>query len=618
MSINMDIYDNFISNIDNNDYAQYIYNNISMNDTIYDMIDNDKIKKMAEYINDESINSKIYFDCERKKFKIPTDFISTLFFPDEFKENIFRFQYLINNSFNQMINKLINKINNYISKNYPKKKKLKETDILFLYKGGTPLKNLFDEYKILLNNTDNENFFKKFESNFKRSDSDYIIMINPNISIENNGITFEYIYKIINYMTTNILYNIKLFLHSNIINKDYSILALNAITDASLEDFLEKVNNLITEIKLDHITSKSCKRLSNITNVIALGYYHQNGPTIYKYTGDPTKINFFDEFANIGISEKLDNLIQKHIISNNIILLKNDEKIQIFKPKRRDIFKSTNFIDFSINNNVNITTKEGYINSFCLQRLKLKFIVYYTYTQIAPNKKINFKVSNFNSTGELIDVVILKKETKGLIDFYNHFNDEYTVYTYKLLDKRLNYNSYTILGHINDLFYILWTMSEYPWESIKYKIRINRLIFLLIIELYNKSSKFDIFLNNFVNYITIITELIENIQSTDNCIDILTIELSKKNLINKNLLKNLLKTMNKITDDEKNNFKLLLEYIYNNLILFNVNEKLYSIDLLIKKIEYMNLFGENITHLGGYKQKYLKYKQKYLKLKNII
>lgn len=145
-------------------------------------------------------------------------------------------------------------------------------------------------------------------------------------------------------------------------------------------------------------------------------------------------------------------------------------------------------INLSINNNVNIVSNEN-LASFCLQRLKVNFVV--LFNNISEENKI---IKNYS--GELIDIVIFKKDSTALHDFYHNLKEEYIRYTYTHLNTTLQYRSYSINAQLLDLMYILFGMTEYPWNDNKYNNRINRMAFLIVINMYESYKDMRIFERN--------------------------------------------------------------------------------------------------------------------------
>ena len=156
-----------IQNLLNIDNIFDIYNkltNVNFSSNIDKIMNDDRLDflKFIKDVNDDDDKSDLIFQCKKKLFDVSTDFFTNQIFQKQ--ETIFTFQFFVNNLFNKVINK------------YKKENRIDDTDILFLFKGGTTMMILFKTYhKYFLENEDNE--YKDF---FKRSDSDYQLYINPN------------------------------------------------------------------------------------------------------------------------------------------------------------------------------------------------------------------------------------------------------------------------------------------------------------------------------------------------------------------------------------------------------------------------------------------------------
>lgn len=591
----MEKIEEFLKNIDKYQYSSYFYNDILHDDTnLKNMLKIDNLTT-SEIIQTPESNKEYQFN--KYIYNIATEFITAGFFKDENKENIFKFQYLINKSFNKMTKELINIINNYITekrKKNPNVEFLKYTDIIFLYKGGTTLKILFDKYVNIYANTNNNNFFEFFKENFKRSDSDYVIMINPNITIERNGITFAYVYKLVNKHVTDILYNIGLFIFKDGIS-DNNILK-KPINDENILDFITKLQKLFDQLK--EIRDKiQCDKYLMCTEIVGIGYYDKEIKVKIKKDLPMEQHHFSD------ITEK--------IKSDFVVITKHDNKTILGKPTE-DLKKELDLIytdiNFSINDTIENVVRDDKINSFCLQRLKINLIVYF--------KNIFGTLNSFKCPGELIDIVILKQDSYNLRSFYDHIEFEYSKYIYKISEYTLEYNSYTLYGHIQDLLYILFITSKFPWDDPKYKKRIDRLILFIIFEHIEKNNNNETLIEIISQYKNLFNYLISKNQEFE--------ILHQNNKMNEYFLNNLYKlyTYPEIILEESNKVNLS-EMLAHCLIIFDRFNpaNIYNPNSLEKSISLLNLQGSRVEQIGGvdknieYKQKYLKYKKKYLELK---
>ena len=586
-----DIIDFINKHINENDIASYLYNDINSNQPL--------IKDF--YLETNILEDKLgkNNDCNKNLQKISTDFITYTFFSDKNPNSqniIYRFQYIINEVFNRMCISIID----YINSNGGK---LKYTDIIFLYKGGTTLKILYETNRYKFEN--NQEFYNLFGDNFKRSDSDYIIMINPYISIETHHITFEYIYKLTNYVVTNYLYNISIFMYNNILERIFE--------DNKLEKFKNDISSIINEYKKNNV----CEFYKECDEIIGIGYIDSyNTPNIY--ISNPYEYKDLMYKNKWKLNSKF-RIITKNIDNKTIICYPNQYLKNILDKKYTDI-------NFYINDTIEINNNLGQLNSFCLQRTKINFVFYY---------RSNDDIKKFNCPGELIDIVILKQNSINLKHFYDTIDDpklrKYKIYRYR----NLRYNSYTITGHVDDLLNILFSVTDYPWNDNKYINRINRLIFLLIIQIYDAIHNVTDD-NKALGNIIVFNQLFNNLYTYI------------RNILSNPIEKNILDNMNNC-NIEFERFKKIFDinFIRELQLLFIKVKDNYDIEKLYKLYEMIHIFvdkfsrinkslhqifygyqynmnnDEMVVQLGGiYKQKYLKkylkYKNKYLELKNII
>ena len=155
-----------------------------------------------------------------------------------------------------------------------------------------------------------------------------------------------------------------------------------------------KLNETIQNIKRNEIKNKICTEYNNIENVIGIGYVHSNNDVVLY---NPENIILTEE-------EKTD--IQNKL-KGNITIITSDNFIS------NEIHPDISDINLSINNNVYVHFYKN-IASFCLQRLKVNFVT------IFNNSDGISKIIKPYS-GELIDIVIFKKESTALNYFYqNH------------------------------------------------------------------------------------------------------------------------------------------------------------------------------------------------------
>lgn len=92
-----------------------------------------------------------------------------------------------------------------------------------------------------------------------------------------------------------------------------------------------------------------------------------------------------------------------------------------------------------------------------------------------------------NVGGELIDVSVSHRDDNNLPYFFETLEKNVTTYTLKLPDdSELKFKSLTIAYLIKDLSTILFKFNYLPWEDNKYSKRLQRLIYLLFVDMFIK------------------------------------------------------------------------------------------------------------------------------------
>lgn len=414
------------------------------------------------------------FLCKKMTLDKMTDMIAKeVCFNDENMLNISRFQYLVNNMFNKSIKTYMEYLRN-------KKITIDDYDILFLFKGGTTMKILYLKYKAEIGDKYNQQaFFDYFKSNFERSDSDYGIYINPNLSFEKNGITYELVYNDINRMTCVILKKIR-----EIINMEGDeIVPFNLITPNILLGKIAAFNKILEDVK-DTSKYKYCDNLRKIEKFVGIGYrnniiYTETIPQLDKSMIDTSMLGDSDSLIEMG---KIQEFITKYSVDTkrkdftmgfaSQKLGDMQKYVTPFSPTADDIYLSIN----ETNEFVKDHQGQKNIVHFMLQRLKVNFVAYY--------RTVEGKYGFYNIPSELVDVSIVKKDSNSLFTFYEHVKHELQNYKYVYNNQFLvTYKGYTIYGNIKDLILALFYTSIYPWDDNKYLKRIKRLMFFMIVEL---------------------------------------------------------------------------------------------------------------------------------------
>lgn len=551
----------------------------------YDKEDRQVLKKEKDGIiipeNEENKKKEfLLMQCKKTFLDLMTSMVAKeVCFNDKYQNYVGKFQFIVNKVYEE-------NISNYMKFKINKGAKLNDNDILFLYKGGTTMKIVYEKYKKILKDNGFDDLFDNLIKYFERSDSDYSILINPNLTKEKNNISFEEVYYDINILSYNCLDLLRNIFYS-FKNK---FVPLHMITNEILKDKINEMNNVLEQMKTN---SKECTNVNNIKEFIGLTFMDRN---VFLKNIDKNIVSENIDLTFSSIEDGVQRKKYKDFIKNGYISSKTNDFImsltndgkkyyrQIQKKEKKDIYLSLNESN-EYNNN-------GALAYFSLHRLKINFVAYY----IANNGKVGF----FYTPSELVDVSILKKQASGLTLFYNHANMEYMNYNYENPKLKFNFKSYSIYGHINDLIFTLFDVSEYPWDDAKYKKRIKRLMFFVLLELAIHIKDNDILKKLFIS-IKSINKNNRNISEISNIKQII-------NKYNYHLASiNFFEKLEKLVKNAGNNLEYKTKYdeffseintIINYINLNNLNSNILK-----------NLKEDNkIVFLGGdYYRKYLKY-----------
>jgi hypothetical protein len=565
-------------------------------DHLYNLTDN----KLDGAIMENNSNGRNIFNQKKIFYNLLTDFIaSEKIYTDDKQDTIFLFQYLVNVFFNTFI-KLYKDKNNY-----------DDSDLFFIYKGGTVIQILYKKYIDLFDNAD---FLSAYDDNFKRSDSDYSIFINKKKFNDDNS--YNKIFYDMNILTYNILEKIKDMLLDLKIGKQ--ILPLHTITSDELKKKLDIINKTLRERKgeldfFDDVDEFIGLTLNDIT------YMAKSIPDNFNIHRIEDKYDKEDENNYNSLSKKEDvfyknkkvsvnrqgffvSTIEERGSSKTKIIMINDQAANIVSNGIYTYFNQTNRYTRSGSGND--------YNDFTLHRMKINCILYY---KTKADQTNGVKYGFINCPGELIDVPIAKfddykvdKQSEHVNKYYKNYLNENKIYS-----KKLSFKSYSLEGFIDDLL-LTFTEVNLPWELDKYKkklIRLTLLILLLLYNEYNKDYKENLikFCEEYISYLS---------NSTTDYNFLLNYKINnKKQMKEDDLIKLyidyfcLVKT--KITNSKdkeeydnmikiiKDDFDKFIDYLKNHQgnIISNYNEN-----------------NEKVPYL----KKYLKYKNKYLKLKTNI
>lgn len=574
--------------------------NLTKNDTPGQIFESENI------LENRKITGDSHFSQKKKFYDLMTDLVSKEeVFTNSKQLNIFYFQSLVNNFFNKFV------------KEYLQQKGLPEDFIVFIYKGGTSLKIIYDKYNKLLGKEEtllSSTILESQDSNklaflsdyFKRSDSDYAIYINKDT--KNQDEYFNYFYDM-NILTTNILNKIKNFLSSSP-NREH-FLPLSVVTEETLKKKLTESNKLLIDNQVTLSFFSNIERFVGITfnNVTYMEPLPKSFDTynIEKDNEeDPTnrggdyareydsnqKGGGLNSESCEGITFK-NNSLQKTKKASAIrcdFYVTYEKRGNTYLPKivsLPTLNNSDNGIYYYLNEtNRYIEFNNDYTSYFNLHRIKINSIFYM--------KTKDNKYGIFEVPSELIDIPI-----SHFIDYKIqelNLTRDIKKYSFSYENHKMDFNSYTVYGFLYDLQKQLFVEAEFPWKAAKYDKKINRIIFMYFVYLYNNFSNYNEILLNGIKLLNAENIVLEGKRRSSN--EIL-------NTSNEEILNIFYKMCHNYNNGTPDSLKYI-ETLRNSLVKFtniNLNNNI--------KTDYV-VSGEEVPFL----QKYLKYKHKYMMLKN--
>lgn len=525
-----------------------------------------KIEYKSDDIGDEGF---LRFQQKKKLYDSMTTYINneTVFKHSE-QETIFNFQYLINNYYNRFIQKYIER--------YPElDQKLK-----FIYKGGTTMGIIFEKY----NEISGDKFKMEYEEYFKRSDSDYSLQLQANLGKE---LFNEHYYKmvILNY---NLCQKIKNFINNY---SDY-ILPLKVIDNETL--IRQKIDELDEIVK-----DEENKIFEDVESVIGITvdkstYMKEDIPNDATFINFNKEADFADYNSDFDYEEpfEVEKLNRTKTLPNSyrgdFYVTKNDNN----NPMLVSIGTSNTTPLFFYSNEANYFIRTDKVTNFNLGRIKYNFVVY---LKMKPEGMFSntSKYCALNVPAEIADIPVPKYNDFKLLKF--NFKTDSKTYKHIRNNNILLYNSYTITSFIEDIYKAIFDEPRLPWLAAKYQKKIERLFFLLEVNLGNRLSQRE--------FNILQKELKDKVRKNSLLIDI---DDNVKSILNKTELSNYLKKNETISCEVKSagDCKDYFELVYNkisNLTYFKFDREVTQFDQQIEKVPYL--------------KKYYKYKNKYLNLK---
>ena len=565
-----------------NDKLRDVNNSDESNNQVY-MFNNEreglefKDREITNLQDEDSKKSMEAFQQKKQLYDVMTDYINyETVYSQGNQELIFNFQYLVNSYYNKFLEE-------YIKRNPELKDNLR-----FLYKGGTTMGILFEKY----NKITNDLYRNEYVQYFKRSDSDYSLQLqnniwtntvgSPNYLFEKNKFNRHYYNLVI--LNYNLCQKVKKMI---ILYADY-ILPFKIINNEDkIRETMEKLDKKVK----DPDNNKVFEKIASVVGIVVdkSTYKRENIPPNTKFLN----FNKLSKYQTNGTLFEFDTSFE----------FDNSYRKDFYVTKTKDnhpgiysIGETNSTPLFYYCNETNYFIRKEFVTNFNLSRIKYNFIIYMKLK--SPINGINY--CYLNVPAEIADIPIPK---------YNDFktvgiNLTTNIKTYKHIKNKniLLYNSYTHIYFLKDLYKALFNEVKVPWEAEKYDKKIQRIFFLLEIDLGNNllQHEFDLLHLEFKKFPPNPDILSFNMDENVSRI------LDKVELYNFLTRNKTYKCSDIPNLDDKKKCK---EYI--NLVSRKLrNLTYYPFDS--DKTEYDN----TVEHVP-YLKKYLKYKNKYLNLKKM-
>jgi hypothetical protein len=506
------------------------------------------------------------------------DNLSSFFLDKVFSDPdlIIYFQRNINIYFNALVERYKEYINNKIigdvEDNDKELLKLRElnlsilnsTDILFIWKGSTAMKTIYNKYSRLLDTKVNEKYDKYFS---KKSDADCAIFINPN----NKNAEFH---------RNNMI--ILSFLMLNWLRKTIMMDAINNI-----------MRNISFNINYDNIRKDESK------GEIEWG----KDKKIKKQTWSFSNIGRLDRIIVPSKDESMKINYTKYNLNNEDYINDAGSIINYYENTENSFFLSIHNKTLS-----NIDKCNGFNKNFSL--IKLKYDIICSVDIIFKDnttKTIHYLLSN-----DIIDMAVRTIDDDSLKKDYEDINAITQVYNKVSFasNKKFNFRSYTLDGFIMDFIYNLFkTPSKYggcnPLYVPKYENNLNRFFYFILLKLLymnsnNPSKKAGFVMCDLLieNIRTIIFKDPHNIKKTND-------------MVFEYFLK-CISDLRGVFDITYYKNKKEIKYKF----IDNILDELRFIKVILST-KSDSLVKENPSMILNL-NKYMKYKTKYLQLKNLI
>jgi hypothetical protein len=385
--------------------------------------------------------------------------------------------------------------------------------VKFIYKGGMPLRILYlqlkKQFSIGVENKINE----IFSSEFKLSDNDFQLIIKtPHIYKTDNDLVRQARISLYNkvYYEIQILNYIILREIRNIFNDETQVRYFFTYFQENtyhkgllLRDLLSEINSQICLDKSKNLLDYTFRNIKNDTfdtilinkdSVYPPENYDDINGTFINFNSNQVDLEDYDNSKNnimlINPTNNLKNQISNILNIADLHTLKfvyNGDKL--LDNITKDVYNKGDNGSFYVSYNPDIQVG---ITKFSLSRMKYNFRLYGSTVQ-DQNIFINLGA-------EVIDVSIGHYQNNKYYEYDILDDHDYKKYNiYNESDANTYYESYSVRGFLHDLFFVLFKgttdiniVNMFPenyyglvWNDNKYNKRINRILFLSYMEIFN-------------------------------------------------------------------------------------------------------------------------------------
>ena len=496
-------------------YKNYDYKKFSKKD---DTLANKGGGQTNEELENKAEDTK-YVDTSREFKGLVTDVVVNNYVTT--KENLFRFMKLVVSTFEDALTL------------YAERKNVKSSDLVFVYKGGNVMRLLANEFLIELPGTASREINEFYKNYFKRSDADFAIYINPNLS------QYETIFAELTYISFLLQQKIR----QHFIQHPTYFFEFDKYNDEAKREILK---NLLSEFN-------KAKSLENEENEDYFGAkfvsVNHRGMTVCENENEVCPGNY----DNIG---KKDTLVEFTDVSETGSETGSETKDVVVY----NISDEMNYIYVQSNAALKFSDAAGFLRYFNLTRTKINFNATYV--------DRNEKEITRSYGGELIDVSLAHKEGTGVEHFWKQQSEYLRKYTLTYNNEQVSFNAYSISYIVEDLEEVIYKQSERPWQDKKYEKRVNRSFYFYFLDLFDKVpsnlERLEI-LNSLKTVLLKINS--DNPRRVIDDLDIISEKLHSKELLIKNLIKEIIRLYKAQENDasEMNDFNAYKDLLIKNL-----------------------------------------------------